>query len=709
MLLLVFNTDVTSSFDMLQIKGTASTPAGQGTFVNYKASAAPAFLHDTFIIVNKSYRLFTTENNENGVNDFTVTIKVSDDSLPAPQPIKTFTLIPNYNDTRLENVFTVHVGGESTPAGVSWGQNTLPILNYVEDAGNPPDGIVVEYGTTGVLMKLYGMNGANRGNPLASPSQNQTGLIWSIESQEQPLGTAVNIFQIDAVTGEVTEINEGDGLGLYHLRIIVSSGDGSQQPLNINITIGRPTANGSFSNNIRDYELNYDNSYLFNLHGTAGNAYNNIGSGAAGLIDTSFKYTFPDIGAIPLPGLNEFYTNTTNGGYAYGAGNFQKLNVVQPTGNTPSPFEGALTQGTGYINIEMYLQGLSSGANNDYQTSQVSWAVEYREIIGGVVQPWKAATDIEGNILSWNSALTGSTLTNPQQSGEKVNGEGSGPQPGGISTATHSARNSQALGLNTRQKYGAADFQSSGVSINDPQANSVMYRAEKQYSSGIVPEIYIGKWVAVGNSPVYGTPACFGEYRIIVQNIGGQCPTCQSMISGNTERVSDYAEAGVINIGDFYYDLRPVGSSRAFAYEVDVDVFPDNATGLQDALNNEMNSTIQLFAEEGVNRYVSQFYVDSGLTIPYTSWTGVSPNGYISYRPWEVGTSDYNVPYSINVPDLSNPPSLEDAITPVLVCETSASEGGIYSTDQNKRLWACRINTTTGLKHAGTSVGKSGE
>ena len=299
-------------------------------------------------------------------------------------------------------------------------------------------------------------------------------------------------------------------------------------------------------------------------------------------------------------------------------------------------------------------------------------------------------------------------MTNPQQSGEKVNGEGSGPQPGGISTATHSADNSQST-FNTRQKYGAANFQSTGVTINDPQANSVMYKAEKQYSSGATPEIYVGKWVAVGNSPVYAEPACFGEYRIIIQNIGGQCPDCQSMISGNTERVNDYADAGFINIGDFYYDLRPAGSSRAFAYEVDINVFADTPAGLQDALNNEMNSTIQLFAEEGVNRYVSQFYIDSGLTTPYTSWTGVSPNGYISYRPWEVGTSDYNVPYSVNVPDLSNPPNLEDAITPVLACETSASEGGLFSTDQNKRLWACRINTTTGLKHKGTSVGKSGE
>jgi hypothetical protein len=237
-----------------------------------------------------------------------------------------------------------------------------------------------------------------------------------------------------------------------------------------------------------------------------------------------------------------------------------------------------------------------------------------------------------------------------------------------------------------------------------------MYKAEKQYSSGATPEIYVGKWVAVGDSPVYGTPACLGEYRIIVQNIGGQCPDCQSKISGNSDALgNNFQQAGVMNIGDFYYDLRPANSPRAFAYEVDVNVFPDNPTGLEDALDNDMSSTIQLFAEEGINRYVSQFYANSDLTIPYTSWTGASPDGYISYRPWEVGTSDYNVPYSINVPDLNNPPNLEDAITPVLACETSSSKGGSYPTDQNKRLWACRIDTTTGLKYAKTSAGRSGE
>jgi len=705
--------NVTSDFDLLQIYGTASTITGPGTYTNYKGALGTAYAHDTFILVNKTYKLYTTEDQQNGFTDFYITIRVSDNANDPDSPIRTFTLV---NDITLDNLQTIHVGAKQLKSPlVQWGQVAQPIQNYLDPAPTPPDpGIFFEYGdTTGDLVQFFAMNGANQGNPLVTPSQNQTGLVWSIASQEQPSGTAVNIFQIDSATGMLTEVEPGQGLGKFEVVINVQSGDGTSSNFNILITIGRKTATGSFSNNIRGYELNYDNAYLFNLHGTGANAYNQLPSAAGQDIDTHFTYTYPDIGNISSqpdqPTLNAFYTNTTSGGYTYGAGTFQKLNVVQPTGNTPSPFEGALTQGTGYINIEMYLQGLSNSVSNDYQTSEISWAVEYREITPSVGD-WKPATDIEGNVLSWNTGLTGAItpVTNPQQSGLRVDGEGSGTQPGGsggFSLSRHKAENSQSTS-NTRQKYGAAVSDTISGDPNDPRANSVQYQAEKQYGSNTVPEIYLGRWVAVGESFVYGVASCLGEYRVIIQNIGGECTTCQSEIANNSESVSQYSEAGVINIGDFYYDLRPVNSSRAFGYEVDINVFADTAQGKADALDNNFSSATILYAEEGVNRYVSQFYSDPGLTTPFTGWNG-SGDGYISYRATETSTADYNVPYSINVPDPA--PDLNDAITPALAAENSASEGGVPATSQNKRLWACRINTTNGLKYAATSVGKSGD
>jgi len=83
-----------------------------------------------------------------------------------------------------------------------------------------------------------------------------------------------------------------------------------------------------------------------------------------------------------------------------------------------------------------------------------------------------------------------------------------------------------------------------------------------------------------------------------------------------------------------------------------------------------------LYAEEGVNRYVSQFYVDAGLTQVVTNATNPAwDNGtssaprYVSYTAVETGSSNYNVPYSINVPDINNPPPPEDAQTPNLAAE----------------------------------------
>lgn len=698
------DTNVTSDFDLLQIFGT-SGGRGPGTYRNYKGATGPASVYDTFILVNKSYRLFLTDNSD--TQNFYITIKVIDNSIAPLTPVKTFTLTPEYNNTDLANVFTVHVGGESTPAGVSWGQNTLPILNYVVDGGNPPDGIVIEYGTTGVLMKLYGMNGANRGNPLVSPSQNQTGLQWEIFSQKQG-GVAQNIFQIDAVTGEVTEINEGDGLGLYNLVIRVSSGDGTEQDLSINITIGRPTANGSFSNDL-SIELFYDSAYIFNLHDNVVDAYAKIPqSQGSPDYEQRFISTYPDphtaaiTGYPGQPTLEASYSNVSTGSYSQGPSGPQRLQLIKP-GSSSGFSEGALTAGTGFINIEANLQGLVANLPNQYQTSEISWAVEYRPI-GGLTTDWTAATDIEGNILSWNQDLLGTKQLNPQHSGKPLDGIGTPASQ--KSLAVHVATHPVATpSITTDQVYGSAD--NTFVLSDNPPANFFQINSESQQTPQTnIPENIIGKWVAVGNSAVYGIPACFGEYRIIIQNIGGECPTCQSEISSNIyskgSRDGSPEQAGTINIGDFYYDLRPVNSSRAFAYLVDTTIYATQA----EALDNNMSNAVVLYAEEGVNRYVSRFYSDTGLTQLVTdvstlhSWSSAI-TGFISYTAAELSGPDFSTPYNAGDSSVVNQNN-------VFAAENASFNNAAPNTNQNLRTWACQMVPTTGLKTAATSVGRVG-
>jgi hypothetical protein len=186
--------------------------------------------------------------------------------------------------------------------------------------------------------------------------------------------------------------------------------------------------------------------------------------------------------------------------------------------------------------------------------------------------------------------------------------------------------------------------------------------------------------------------------------------------ASNTGRNPNYSDAGVMNIGDFYYDLKPLNAPRAYGYYVDLSTFEDSAQGLEDALDNDMfpvnsnPSVVILYAEEGVNRYVSQFYADPGLTVVVTNTSSGyqwSPNTggdrYVSYTSVETGDSNYNVPYGINVPS-GNPIDPEEARTPNLAAENAAS---LDRDDQYKRLWACKINTSTGLKEAMTSVGRA--
>ena len=749
--------NVTSEFDVLKINGTAN--GGPGKYVNYRGqdSLTTGYAHDSFIMVNKSHRVFLGETNTaNTVNSFAVEIVVSDTSLAPNAPLKTFSFPngSNVNDVELTDLQTIHVGGRQLIGNsISWGQTSQPIRNFLlpqPDLTDPAAGLFFEYGyeeglSNTDLVKFYGMNGANSNNNggIGAALPNQQTLQWSIDFQQQPLGTDLTppIFEINPNTGVLKEIDPGEGFGLYNLKILLTSDDPSLDAFfNIKITIGRKTTDGSFSNNLRDLEpLQYDSSYVFNLHNTLGaqnnfGAYDNLPGGSGADAQTTFKKVYPNIANIytqTSPTLNEFYRNEKNGGYVYAQNtDFQRLNLLQPSGSSSS--EGALTQGTGYINIEMILAGRGSGDQEDFQTSQISWAVEYREVNNaGNVGNWKAATDIEGNILSWNSSLTGSKQINPQQSGLKIDGTGGGSlSPAQTSNATHNAARPNNTGAgDQRQNYGAGSNEDTGIPVNDNPANTVQYRAQRSSNSQSQTTALIGKWAVVGESPIYGNtiaPPCFGEYRVIIQNIGGECDTCQSTIVGDNpnfpnQDVNDgrsSQDAGVINIGDFYYDLKPLNAPRAYGYYVNLSTFPDTPQGKVSALNNDMfpvtsnPSVVILYAEEGVNRYVSQFYTDPGLTEIVTintnridrRWGGSGGNRYVQYTAVETGGSNYNVPYSVNIPDINNPPPPEDAQTPNLAAENAAS---LNENDQYKRLWACRMNTTTGRKEAKSSVGRA--
>jgi len=779
------NNEVTQDFDLLQIYGTASSPiSGTGTYTNYQGLTGPnqtpptnPFTHDTFIIVNKLYRVWKA-NNEVAQN-FDVEIQVKDVAGGPTAPTFTKVFTSDLDNTVLKDEATIHVGAKQLhpqSPQVEWGQVSQPILNYLQPSPLPPPaGIFFEYGeTTGSLVQFFGMNGSNsNGNTGIGPIAtlpNQNGLTWTITAQQQPfsappLGESPQtnidpIFEINATTGVLTEITPGAGLGLYYLTIGLVSGDSTALAnFNLKLTIGRPTATGSFEYNLRGEnatQLYYDSSYIFNLHNTIGDpsndswAYAQIPQ-ATGTDSDVFKNSYPDPGNLsaaqgssqgPVALSGQDWRNA---GYSYvtryqyqategGNDGAQFLSLRQAVGGNN---DGPLTQGTGYINIEMIIAGISSDATGatgaTFQKSEISWAVEYREIDAqGNLGQWKPANDIEGNVLSWNGALNdddNDPQPNPQQSGLSLEGERADDP---FSSSIHSAENGDlASSRPQRFIYGVAEDVGSitGDDTSIP-INFIRYEAEQLSALGgnFVPQSAISRWIAVGNSPIYNTSPCFGEYRVIIQNIGGQSEYCQSELveytlapnggilqprNPNSLGGNNAQEAGIINFGDFYYDLRPADSPRAFGYIVHTDVF-DSGTSAQnkaealdaniDTPTENLNTKI-LYAEEGVHRYVSQFYEDFNLITPYTGWTGGTGNdGWVAYEAVEEGNINYNMPYSIN--NTVNGQDADSETTDPGLTLNMAAENADYGQAANTRRWACQVDVTTGIKIPTTSVGK---
>ena len=711
------NTVVTSDFDILRIKGTGSTPAGIGNYIDFNGATTTTYTHDTFILVNKAFHLYDSADVPATQFTLVISVKDLDNPNPPPIPIKTFTLTNTLDGTTLDDVPTVQVGGQTlitTPGYVntSWGQTTNTPIDYGQQpnlAGGAPGQIVIQVGYTGIPLKLYGSNGSNVA--FLSPSQNQNSLFWDIPVQTKA-GLPSTAFQIDSATGEVTETSFGVARGQYDLKIRVSA-YGTQQTIITSIVIGVPTANGSFNNSsyfntAGNNNLPIDFGFIYNLHNSTTDAYDQIPNSSGGNSSTTFKYTFPDPGNIPAgTSLNDSFSNSSCGSYPATGGGPNTLILQQPTGS--GTLEGPLTQGTGYVAVFLTLTGQRGGTTfNEWASCNFSWAIEYRE---NSTVPWKAATDIEGNVLSWNGLLAGSTEVDPQQSGKVLDDDSLGGTNQPVSWSQPQSSGSYIQD----QVYGAAGNNAPVSSLIIPAPNPNTYQLISRNRSSVstnASETVLSKWVAVGNSPTYGTTPCFGEYRVIIQTIGGQdssfedaCVGCFADPATQPFPVISF-EIGEIEFGDFFYDLGP---QRAFAYLVDTKTFLPTSSGKSQALNNNfgiIGSRYKiLYALEPVHRYVSTFYSDPALTVPFIAWdlsVGGNP-GYISYRSFDGNGSvpGSTPPFNAGVTSITNQPNAQSA-------EGAGSPSANPNTLQDKRVWACLMEASTGTKLMGTSIGKVG-
>ena len=662
--------DVTADFEILQIYGTSSTVGltGPGNYIKYDGTTVPAvgYAYDSFLLVNKSYRLWQTSTPNS--QEFDIELQVSDAATPSPRPIKVFTYTPLANGTELDNLDTIFVGGESFGSvPQEWGQNpsattpSPPILDYAKVC--PPSQVIVDFGTLGVLVKLYAMNGANYGDPPSVPlSENQFGLQFSFITVTQG-GVASTALQIDPASGEITETSPGSATGRYDIRVQVTGTDGTFDVCLFSLVIGVPPADGSFTSGGTSLNLLfYDSAYVFSLHNDISVAYdqlNNIG----------YPGIYPNVLSLLSTGsFNNFINNTSCNSYTTGLGGPQTLESRQlPTSGTV----GAITQGTGYIWLDVEINSSGFGAFGSYNSCDVSWAVEYRPI---GTPTWRAAVDIEGNILSFNSLLSGTSQTNPIQS----------------NTAHIGALANNSSSSNLDQNFGAAT--TSIGTVGAPNNNFIRMTSQRgNTSSATSSTAVMSKFVAVGNSPTYGLPAAFGEYRVVIQTIGGDCFTCQGCNSTGPKAISSSNPfVGELKHGDFFYDLGP---QRAFSYQVCTSKFATQAAAL--GFTSGL-PTQTLYAREPVCRYVSTFFTTPDLSTPYVAWTNPA-NSFVAYQAGSSAGATWTTPLG------------GSAATSITKDLAKAAEGAQFdaatpSTIQSFRRWACQVNSATGTKVAGTSV-----
>ena len=670
--------DVSSDFELIQIKGINSTPAGLGSYIDYNGNATTAKNWDTFIIVNKAHRIYKTTNSDAQSFTLTITATDGDPGITDPTPWVR-TLNTGAYATILTDLSTIIVGGETFgDSATTWGQVGLPIVDYGKVC---PPSLRVPIGLTNQL-KLYGSNGSNS---LSAGLNNQDGLVWNISSQTQD-GNAVNIFQISNI-GEISETTFGTAYGQYNITVTLSGPDGQTDSCSFELVVGEELADGSFSieNSLRLY-TNY--AYVLSAHNSTNNPFDQLTSGPS----NSFTEMYPAPQNIPNTNLVEVSppdTSTCNQ-VAFGGqpNNYLERNKI-PSGTNAS-LAGPLTKGTAYISLQPYLDAVNGSTNNTpnfENNNDVSWAIEYR---ADSSSSWVAAKDIEGNVLSFNSEVSGYGSPTQISGNTGINATLPIPNPGGSPNPITSEKNIV---------YGSSE----GPGFAGNYANWIRVGAENNTSSGSFGGTFgrgkYGRWAVVGKSPYSSESDRFGEYRVVIQRIGGKqdnCQSCAAPIGSNTNSQNNYASAGAfIKTGDFYYDLGP---KVAFGYKIN----PALKSSHFLAKNETTHNTV-VYAREGIHRYVTTFYEDALLQIPYTGYTQVNTNTdvYLSYISIEADGQDtsgfpYTTPYNSGTSTSSNAKL-------ALAAEGASRQAATNTTLQNLRTWSCEMNPTTGLKVKGSA------
>ena len=439
------------------------------TYTDYNGATVGGFSYDSLFIVSKNFTYWNTADNNNGLQTYTFSITVEDTS---GAPGINVTKVKSNN--QLGNIDTSIISESPSSPAV-----------YEYDYFPSPVG----------LMVITGSNGSNFDSNVQT--YNQAGLQWSIDSVTQGGSPTPGVFQITPYTttppgiyGSITETNYGTAAGSYNINVRATGPDGTFDTATYEIIIGEAVADGSFEKGTTTF--------------TGGIAGSNIGVytpskpgfGAGHVISfhnsqTNFASDNAFTGTL-LPGPGAVGWN--NGGVAL------SCSSTSTGGFTPNPYcdnisvsgpSGGygLSNGTGYIKLTFELQGSVGSLSYLYDIIRIS-TIEYR---ANSSSSWQAAKDIEGNNLSLNTSIGGTT--NPIFSDNRYY---------------------QALpsgGTPANMEFGALTF----VNSNNNQTKG---RVQVRSSGGAnLNTLVVTAWAVVGNSPIYNLGTGYGEYRLISGNL----------------------------------------------------------------------------------------------------------------------------------------------------------------------------------------------
>ena len=508
------------------------------------------------------------------------------------------------------------------------GENVADVVESLSNvAPTITNGTTVSFDAddTGVIFTYEAINGT------VDTTRNTLNLTWSMEGNPPEL-------TLDANTGE---LSVSDSLaGKITLTITVQDAGGLTDTITSELVAGEIPVNEGFGSG---------SALMSGGSGWSGAHYWSSGdnnSTASTPLPGEFTGTV-DI-RTPYPGLSLTSTKENSGfvtapdcdGYTFYNENHKSLGTDNPS----SGLSGGLTQGTGFIALDVLGEQYDFSVNNSLTTYPFilyPTYLQYRNPTGaGYPNNWEIAKDIEGKEIKFGGT---------QNNWDSISVDPYGAiQATGVITNDDSARDYDNREINefptTDTNIDSEDCMQ--ASLQPPvtgtsnrfrvAARRVFVIGKSQQEAYTNPPEYYGDYRLVVRYPwglsVADGPSGYGE-DIVVGYGTESCPVDPQYKNAQMNWRS------VLRYGDLYYPPYSRSTPKSYSYQV------STLTGADAIIATGLPTSKNLFAREWAMRYVSRFYEDAELTIPWESGSsGFQGAGWYGFR--SVGANfDVNVKY----------------------------------------------------------------